>query len=39
MMLSSRKKYGCEVMFIENYLDRSIPEFINLLEEYHKAFG
>jgi hypothetical protein len=39
MMLLIRKKYGCEIIFIENYLDRSIPEFINLLEEYHQAFG
>ena len=39
LMLMHRKKYDCELMFIENFLDRSISEFINLLEEYHQAFG
>jgi hypothetical protein len=39
VMLWTRKKYGCEFIFMQNFLDRSIPEFINLLEEYHKAFG
>lgn len=39
LMLMNRKKYDCELMFIENFLDRSISEFINLLEEYHQAFG
>jgi hypothetical protein len=39
MMLQHRKKYNCEIMIIQNYLDRSIPAFINLLEEYHQAFG
>jgi hypothetical protein len=39
VMLWTRKKYGCEFMFGQNHFDRSIPEFINLLEAYHKAFG
>jgi hypothetical protein len=39
MMLLIRKKYGCEFMVAQNLLDRSIPEFISFLEEYHQAFG
>jgi hypothetical protein len=38
ILLYTRKKYGYEVMIMNSELDRSISEFVELLEQYRQAF-